>query len=79
MNKDLKLGDVVVLNSGGNKMTVTLIRLGSNPGEVVVECTWFEGPCGDQKEKLSSYPIEALKKVSQQAKKVTTSPEIKAG
>ena len=79
MNKDLKLGDVVVLKSGGTNMTVTQIRLGSNPGEVVVECTWFEGPCGDQKEKLSSYPIEALKKVSQQAKKVTTSPEIKEG
>ena len=79
MNKDLKLGDVVVLKSGGTNMTVTQIRLGSNPGEVVVECTWFEGPFGDQKEKLSSYPIEALKKVSQQAKKVTTSPEIKEG
>ena len=77
MHEDLKLGDVVVLNSGGNNMTVTRISQGSNPSEVVVECSWFEGPFGDQREKHSSFPIEALKKHKKQ--KVMTPSEIKQG
>ena len=64
MNEDLKVGDVVVLNSGGNKMTVTRISQGSKQGEVNVDCSWFEGPFGNQKREWTSFPIEALKKVS---------------
>jgi uncharacterized protein YodC (DUF2158 family) len=78
MHQDLKLGDVVVLKSGGNNMTITHISQGSNPSEVIVECTWFEGPLGDQREKHSSFPIEALKK-TQKARNVTTPPEIREG
>jgi|GEM_PF-6748389 len=76
MNEDLKLGDVVVLNSGGNSMTVTYILQRSDPGEVFVECSWFEGPFGNQKKMHSCFPIEALRKISQQSE-VATSKEIK--
>jgi len=62
VSEDLKVGDVVVLNSGGSNMTVTHILQGNDPGEVTVWCAWFEGPLGNQKEKHSSFPIEALKK-----------------
>lgn len=77
MSEDLKLGDKVVLNSGGKNMTVTHISRESNPSQVVVDCTWFEGPIGDQKERHSSFPIEALKKIPHRAKKATIPPEIK--
>lgn len=62
LKTQLKVGDVVVLNSGGEEMTVTDIRPGSEQGEVNVQCSWFEGPFGCQKREWATFPIEALKK-----------------
>jgi uncharacterized protein YodC (DUF2158 family) len=77
MNEYLKLGDVVVLNSGGKNMTVTQISCGTDPSKVVIECSWFEGSLGDQVERHSNFPIEALKKVPQKTTQATIPPEIK--
>jgi len=61
VNEDLKLGDVVILKSGGESMTVTHIEE-KKTGGFYVECTWFEGPYANQVIKNSIFPIEALKK-----------------
>lgn len=39
MNNEFQIGDVVVLISGGPKMTVSSIQLSNN-----VSCMWFDGP-----------------------------------
>ena len=61
VNEDLKLGDVVILKSGGESMTVTHIEE-KKTGGFYVECTWFEGPYANQVIKNGIFPIEALKK-----------------
>jgi uncharacterized protein YodC (DUF2158 family) len=47
-----KIGDTVILKSGGPAMTVTAI---DNEG-LVVWCTWFDG----NDEKQESFPVDAL-------------------
>jgi uncharacterized protein YodC (DUF2158 family) len=40
---EFKMGDVVVLKSGGPKMTIEKIGpRNSNNGEIVANCVWFE-------------------------------------
>jgi formylglycine-generating enzyme required for sulfatase activity/uncharacterized protein YodC (DUF2158 family) len=60
VKEDLKVGDVVILKSGGKKMTVTHIEE-KKSGGFNVECNWFEGPYADQKIKNGIFPSEALK------------------
>jgi len=57
---DLKVGDVVVLKSGGPKMTIKRIEtvklLDSDNNTIMGHCNWFE------KEQLQSkmFPLETL-------------------
>lgn len=40
-NRELKAGDIVVLKSGGPKMTIEWF--GTYSGVAKAQCTWFEG------------------------------------
>lgn len=55
MDNQLKVGDVVQLNSGGPKMTVTLV--GDSYGTPTVWCVWFEGT----KKIEGQFPIGTVK------------------
>ena len=59
-NEKFEPGDVVQLKSGGPNMSVELIDEQSFPGNVVVQCKWF-----DEKKTLQtdSFKPEVLKKV----------------
>jgi uncharacterized protein YodC (DUF2158 family) len=57
MADELKVGDVVQLNSGGPKMTVTMV--GDNYGTPTVWCVWFE----NTKKFDGHFPIGTVKLV----------------
>lgn len=48
-----KIGDIVLLKSGGPKMTVTYIPIGERE---VVHTSWFAG----SKKETGSFPVDAL-------------------
>jgi uncharacterized protein YodC (DUF2158 family) len=52
-----KVGDTVQLKSGGPRMTVT--SLGSNFGQPIVWCAWFDGTT----QFSDHFPIDAVKDV----------------
>ncbi len=56
MADEIKPGDVVQLKSGGPKMTVA--RLETFSGKVMVVCDWFDG----QKTDRNTFPVESLKR-----------------
>ncbi len=43
MAETLKIGDVVMLKSGGPKMTVTGVDKEASTREPLVNCMWFDG------------------------------------
>lgn len=55
-NGDIKVGDVVMLKSGGPKMTVSAVGKGVGD-EPRAWCDWFEGT----KPQSSSFPATSLK------------------
>jgi len=57
MNDGINTGDVVVLKSGGPKMTVA--RLEPISGVPYAICDWFNG----DKTERNSFPIASLKKL----------------
>ncbi|GHV14760.1 hypothetical protein FACS189491_11430 [Spirochaetia bacterium] len=54
---DFKVGDVIVLKSGGPKMTVERIATHTN-GNEYVECSWFV----NEKLESNKFPPDALEK-----------------
>jgi uncharacterized protein YodC (DUF2158 family) len=58
MPHELKLGDVVMLKSGGPRMTIT--RIDEKDGSPMICCEWF-----NPKLVSSSFPPEALEKWGQ--------------
>lgn len=52
-------GDVVVLKSGGPKMTVETVGNEAFGGKMKVWCVWFE----DTKQKSGNFALETLKHV----------------
>lgn len=50
---DIKIGSIVILNSGGPEMTVVEIL------EEEIVCTWFE----KGKQKFGRFPKEAIKSI----------------
>ncbi|EPL2029911.1 YodC family protein [Pseudomonas aeruginosa] len=57
---DLKLGDVVRLNSGGPKMTVGHIGVQPVSNEPYVRCTWFDERNVQQVESFLSVTVEKV-------------------
>jgi uncharacterized protein YodC (DUF2158 family) len=57
----IKIGDIVLLNSGGPAMTVDLIETASNvPGQALINCCWF----GDRELMRDGFLEAQLVKVS---------------
>ena len=56
MSETFKIGDVVILKSGGPKMTITSVGK-DNFGAPTVWCSWFI----DKKNETGSFPIGAVK------------------
>ncbi|SFB35269.1 Uncharacterized conserved protein YodC, DUF2158 family [Collimonas sp. OK607] len=59
MNENLKIGDVVQLNSGGPKMTVTEVAEDGSRASTM----WFAG----SKREMGGFPIEAIILISDSA------------
>ena len=59
---DFKVGDVVVLKSGGPKMTIEKIApRNSTNSENVIHCVWFSNVQGDEQLKDGNFVPETLK------------------
>ena len=57
-----KPGDIVMLKSGGPKMTVASIRPNLDNTEVIAICIWFPAAA---EEKRASFPLETLELVQE--------------
>jgi uncharacterized protein YodC (DUF2158 family) len=55
MTNDIKAGDVVQLNSGGPRMTVTEVKNWN--GKMTAYCSWFV----NEKNHSDSFPVSSLK------------------
>jgi len=62
---DLKVGDIVVLKSGGPKMTIEKIdQRNSTNSENVIHCVWFDNLQGNEQLKRETFFPETLIKKS---------------
>lgn len=59
MSKEWKVGDVVLLKSGGPKMTVSNVT--RDDGNLKVWCTWFDG----SKKNDAPFPADTLEDESE--------------
>jgi uncharacterized protein YodC (DUF2158 family) len=60
--KELHVGDVVTLNSGGGRMTVASVKpIHGEPENFEAQCHWFESDgCGGEKHEYTTFPIKML-------------------
>jgi uncharacterized protein YodC (DUF2158 family) len=59
---NFKIGDVVVLKSGGPKMTVEKIGpRNSNDPDIVARCLWFDNVQGNEQVKDGQFVPDTLK------------------
>jgi len=64
MSDEIKVGDVVVLNSGGPKMTVAAVdAYGFDETTLSANCDWFVADKAPWKKENGTFPLTSLKKV----------------
>lgn len=64
--KDVSLGDLVQVKSGGPVMTVAKTGTSASFGEEFVSCVWFEKVGNKQTPQTDSFPPAVLEKVEKQ-------------
>ena len=63
LNRVLKIGDVVILRSGGPDMTIMFIKERKTAHTKIVECSWFDSNY-DTKLHNKMFAPDTLKKVT---------------